>query len=53
MYLKALAIQPPYAATSSMPAQHLLLIGCWNTGEQGAAKGQENVQAQNLSMTYE
>ena len=28
--------QPPYAATRSMPAQHLLVNGCWNTaGEQG------------------
>ena len=24
--------QPPYAVTSSMPTQHLLVNGCWNTG---------------------
>ena len=24
--------QPPYGATSSMPAQHLLVNGSWNTG---------------------
>ena len=29
MDLKALAISAPYAATSSMPAQHLLVNGCW------------------------
>ena len=32
MDLKASAISAPYAATSSMPAQHLLVNCCWNTG---------------------
>ena len=32
MYLKALAISAPCVATSSMPAQHLLVNGCLNTG---------------------
>ena len=32
MYLKATTISAPYAATSSMPGQHLLVNGCWNTG---------------------
>ena len=27
-----LPFQPPLAATSSMPAQHLLVNGCWNNG---------------------
>ena len=25
--------QPPYTATRNMPAQHILVNGCWNIGE--------------------